>query len=257
MPVVARQRIQSLDRGLQILEYVADKTRPARLAELAELLGVEKSSAHRLVKTLQDRGYVRQDPQTMGYLLHDRIFSLASKLASHMQIHQCAHKYLQRLAGESGETAHLAVRGAGAVVFIDHEFGSHAVGVTTRWGSSEPFHCTALGKALLAGMTRDELKVALGDAPLKRYTRNTITTLSQLADQCVQAERDGVAYDLCEYHDNMNCIGSPIRDFRGKIIAAIGISGPIERMEGQVLKKAAAMVKQNADELSGELGYRQ
>ena len=253
---MAGQRIQSLDRGLQILEFIAQQNQPVRLAELAELLGVEKSSAHRLVSTLADRGYVRQDSETLGYVLYEKIFALASKVASHRRVHEYARKYLRKLAQETGETSHLAVPGDKSVVLVDHEFGSNPVAVTTRWGSDEPLYCTAVGKAVLAGKSDTELKELLGPGRLKRYTKNTITRIDELAKQCQQVEEEQVAFDHEEYQEGMTCLASPVYDFRGRVVAAIGMSSPVERIAESGIKVLAEAVRQCAHGLSAELGYR-
>ncbi len=256
MPVIARQRIQSLDRGLQILEYIANHDGPVRLVELAQLIGIEKSSACRLVLTLADRGYVRQDPETTGYLLDEKVFELAGRLASQRRIQDHVRKYLRHLAQETGETSHLAVRGKGGVVFVDHEFGSQPVAVTSQWGSSEPFHCTALGKALLAGVTEEELKDILGTKSLKQYTPRTVTRLADLAKECRKAREELVAMDDEEYRPGVRCLAAPVFDFRGQVIAAIGISGPLERLTDDTVNAFKQTVKTCARELSFELGHR-
>ena len=256
MQVIARQRIQSLDRGLRILEYIAERDRPTRLGELADLLGVEKSSAHRLVNTLADRGYVRQDVDTLGYVLRDKVFELAGALASRRSVQEYARKYLRKLARETGETAHLAVPGDKNVVLMDHEFGENPVAVTTQWGSNEPLYCTALGKAILAGKSSAEMKELLGPGRLKRYTKNTITRIDELARQCRQVEKELVAFDIEEFNKGMNCLAGPVYDFRGQVVAAIGISGPVERVNKTTMGQMAELVRQCARKLSGELGYQ-
>ena len=256
MAVASRQLIQSLDRGLQILEYVAEQGRPVRLSELAQLLGVEKSSAHRLASTLAVRGYLRQDSKSPGFLLDDKVFTLAGSLDLQRDARQQARRYLQTLVKETGETAHMAVRCRAQAVLVDHEFGSHPVAVTTRWGNSEPLHCTALGKALLAGMNKTQLQEILGKQ-LKRYTKNTITRLDDLMKECRLTKERDIAFDRAEFRQDTNCIASSVHDFRGRVVAAIGISGPAHRLSGRLLQRCAQVVKKCARELSGELGYCQ
>ncbi|MDY6913048.1 MAG: IclR family transcriptional regulator [Planctomycetota bacterium] len=256
MAVAVKQRIQSLDRGLRILEYIAGREKPVRLGELAALLKVEKSSAHRLAGTLADRGYIRRDAESLGYVLHDKVFALAGKSASQRHLHGLARKYLRKLARQTGEMAHLAVRGGDRAVLVDHEFGSNPVGVTTQWGASEPLHCTAIGKALLAGMDKAELKEILTASPLKRYTATTVTTINKLAEQCRQVGQRRLAFDYAEFRENMNCVASPVYGFRGCVVAAIGISGPVEQLNKTATRKAGNFVRDCAMKLSVELGYR-
>ncbi|NLX06669.1 MAG: IclR family transcriptional regulator [Phycisphaerae bacterium] len=253
---VIGQRIQSLDRGLQLLEYIAEQERPVRLTEMARLLEVEKSSAYRLVNTLATRGYVRQEPESSGYLLDERVFDLAGRLAGRRRLGDLARRHLVCLARETGETAHLGVLGDRAVVLVDHEFGSHAVGVTSRSGSSEPLYCTALGKALLAGMTEDELRTAVRSETLKRHTERTVTTYGQLAEETGSVMRTGLARDWEEYRAGVRCLASPVFDFRSRIIGAIGISGPKERIDEQAMTDHGERVRREALALSAELGFR-
>lgn len=225
------------------------------MSALAALLGIEKSSAHRLAATLAARGYLVQDPGTTGYVLHDKVFSLAGRLASRRGLQEHARKYLRRLAQETGETAHLGVRGTGGALLIDHEFGPNPVAVTTQWGGSEPYHCTAIGKALLAGLDKAELREVLGKGRLKRHTARTLTRLDELVTQCAKAAEDGIAADLEEFRPGMHCLAAPVYDFRGRIIAAIGISGPAARLSAKAMPGAVERIRDAATCLSRELGH--
>ncbi len=250
------QRIQSLDRGLQILEYVADQDEPVRLADLAKLLGIEKSSAHRLAATLLDRSFLSQDPDTSGYTLSDRVFTLAGKLASQRGLQQHARKYLRQLARETGETAHLAVPTSEGATFLDHELGPHPIGVTTRCGQSEPYHCTAIGKALMAGMERDEMRDIIGPVRLKAFTENTLTRIDDLVKECATIAEEGLAYDREEYRTGMLCMAAPIYDFRDRVIAALGVSAPANRAPADAQAPIATAVRDCARTLSAEMGNR-
>jgi DNA-binding IclR family transcriptional regulator len=220
------------------------------------LLGVEKSSVHRLAETLADRGYLAKDTETQGYVLHDKVFELAGKLAGRRRIQECARKFLRELAQRTGETAHLAIRGQDGVVFVDHEFGNHAVGVTSQSGSSEPYHCTALGKALLAGCSEEEIRTLAGASGFKRFNSRTITRADKLAEYCRGVWEKGLAGDDEEYRPGVRCLATPVMDMRGRVVAAMGISGPIERMADATMEKVGILVRECGIKLSEELGYR-
>jgi len=258
-PGATGQRIQSLDRGLQILELIAESQQGTSLEELARMLEVEKSSACRLVNTLIERGYVVKDRAC--YFLHDKIFELAGQSASGKRIQTCARKYLLNLVQATGETAHLGVRAGNSreppsgVVLVDHEFGKHALGVTSQWGDREPCHCTALGKALLAGRSEAELKSIMGPGSLKIYTDKTMTRIEQLFHQCRKVRSERLAVDDEEYRQGVRCLASPIFDFRGEIVAAIGISAPTVRMTDSQMEKTGLIVRDAGVEMSRELGY--
>jgi len=256
MTMDIKPKVQSLGRGLYLLEYIAEQDHPVRLAELASLLGVEKSSAYRLVATLADRGYVRKDPHTDGYVLHRKVLELAGKLAGHRQLKECAPKYLEELAEKTGETSHLAVLSSGKVLLVDYRFGSRPIGVTSQAGHAEPLHCTALGKALLAGHDLAQLRSILGGKPLQRYTARTITSLAKLAGECRSAMLDGLAFDNEEFHDGVRCVAAPVFDFSGKVVAGLGISGPSANLPLAVLKEHGLKLRACALKLSHELGYQ-
>jgi len=253
--VLAQNRIQSLDRGLRILEYITDKTEPVRLQELAELLGIEKVSIHRLVNTLADRDYVKQDPVTLGYVAGHKITALTSKQILHQKLLVAARKHFAKLAHQTHETSHIAIRGSGCVVFVDYELGDHLVGVNTKWGDTGPLHCTGVGKALLAGLDEKELREALGCSNLKKYTPNTITKFEDLKKECGVILEKGVAYDHGEYDPDVSCIACPIFGFNHNIVAAIGISAPKRRIDKEQIKKLTPIVRECAIELSKELGH--
>lgn len=251
-----KPKVQSLGRGLRILEHIADQSHPVRLAELSELLGVEKSSAYRLVATLADRGYVRKDSQTDGYVLYKKVFELAGKLVGYRLLKEYAPKYLEALATKTGETSHLAILSSGKVLLIDYRFGSRPIGVTSQSGRVEPIHCTALGKALLAGCDLAQLCRILDEQPLQRYTPKTITSLTRLAAECRAAMCEGLAFDNEEFHNGVRCVASPVFDFSGKVVAALGISGPAANLPVATLKKHGLNICACALELSKEMGYQ-
>ena len=254
MAQVSENRIQSLDRGLQLLEYIAEQDRAVRLRELAELLGVEKMSAHRLVNTLVDRGYVKQDAETLGYVIGEKMLAVACRPASQHRLLTLGRSYVRELARQTHETAHLAVRSQDSAVLIDNEYGDQPVGVTSQCGNRVPLYCSGVGKALIADMDHAELNVALGGGRLRRYTANTITRMADLEEGCRQVQREGVAYDRAEHSLETSCIAAPVRDFRCWVLAAIGISGPTSRFTEEVIQQLTPIVKQYALALSLELG---
>lgn len=256
MTIDVKPKVQSLGRGLFILEYIADQDHPVRLAELSKLLGIEKSSAYRLAATLADRDYLRKDPQTDGYVLHKKVFEIAGRLASHRQLKEYAPRYLEELAAKTGETSHLAVLSSGKVLLSDYRFGSHPIGVTSQSGRMEPLHCTALGKALLAGCDISQLRRILGEKPLRRHTPKTITSLTRLAEECRAAMVEGLAYDNEEFYRGVRCVASPVFDFSEKVVAALGISGPSENLPVAALKKHGREIRACALELSREIGFQ-
>jgi IclR family acetate operon transcriptional repressor len=168
---------------------------------------------------------------------------------------QIAREQVAALAAGTGETTHLAIREGRLVVFIDHELTAQPVGVSVGSGRCEPLHCTAVGKALIADFDQPSLRELLGDAPLTAPVKRTIRTIAKLAMECQKVQKQGFAMDNEEFHKGVRCLAAPIRDASGQIVAAIGISAPVERLSEARCKKVVLEVKAAAAEIGNKLGY--
>jgi len=248
-----RPTIQSLGRGLQLLDHVVLAGKPVPLGQLAELLGIERSSVHRLMATLIAYGYIVQDTSKC-YVPGPAIMELASKVSSREQIHDIAGPYLNDLAERTGEAAHMAVLGRDGVVLTNCVASNHTLAVTSRVGQAEPLHCTALGKALVCEMTDKQLKVLLGKSKLKKYTNSTITSLTKLKEECLQVSKDWLAKDDEEFREGIRCLAAPVKNFSDTIVAAVGISGPTARLGNKQFAEMGKLVRDTGIELSKRLG---
>jgi len=249
------QIIQSLDRGLGILDYLANKDEDVSLNELTSHLNIDKSSTFRLLATLVRRGYVRQNQQTKKYSLGYRIFDLSSSLAARFKLEEAASPFLRELTRRTGESAHLGVHLQGKVTFISRERCRDVLGINTELGRREPLHCTALGKVLLAYFTEEELEDFLQKERLERFATNTIISVNKLKKELQNTRTNGYALDDEEYRIGVRCIASPVYNAEAKVIAALGISGPSSRLTEKRLPKLCTIVKGIADELSQSLGF--
>ncbi|HET9196301.1 MAG TPA: IclR family transcriptional regulator, partial [Vicinamibacterales bacterium] len=164
------------------------------------------------------------------------------------------HQYLRDLTTKLGETSHFAVREGGQVFFVDHHIPTgQVISVAGQTGEFAPLHCTAHGKALLADFDRKALKNLFGRAPLRAYTRNTITSLTTLVRVCGRVRVDGFALDDAEYIEDLRCLAAPIRDSQGEIVASVGISSPVTRLHTKRIPHAAAEVVATAQLISKSL----
>lgn len=224
-----KQAIQSLDRGLVILEAVARSRNPVPFSDLAELLGIDRSSAFRLAKTLKRRGFLASAEGKTDFFLGPSIWRLARQYDWSNVLVKISHEHLQALAHRTAETAHLAVREGRYALFIDQATAKQAVLVAGHAGELMPLHCAALGKALILDFDLRRLKTILGTQPLESFTPQTITQVEKLAEDCGAMRATGVATDSEEYASGLRCLAAPIRDKDGAIIASIGISAPAMR----------------------------
>jgi IclR family acetate operon transcriptional repressor len=221
--------IQSLDRGLSILQAVATSTQPVTLGELSELLGVDRSSAFRLAQTLRRRGFLSTPAGRKDYILGSAMWTLSRQYDWSNMLVRVAHQELKALANSLNETAHLAIREGRNALFIDSVHARHVIVVAGQTGELVPLYSTAHGKALLADSDEKGLRTIFGSDPLQKFTKTTIKTIPALAKECVGIRERGYALDEAEFLEGMRCVAAPIRLNSGMIVGSIGISAPASR----------------------------
>lgn len=221
--------IQSLDRGITILQAVANSRQPMALGEMAKLLDIDRSSAFRLAQTLRRRGFLSTPPGRKDYVLGSAIWTLSRRYDWSNMLVQVAHEDLNALARIINETAHLAIREGKNALFIDSAHATHVIAVAGQTGELVPLYCTAHGKALLADADEKELRALFGAGPLEKFTKNTIASIPALARECRAIRERGYATDEAELRNEMRCVAAPIRLEDGMIIGSIGISAPSSR----------------------------
>jgi DNA-binding IclR family transcriptional regulator len=244
--------IQSLDRGLTLLQFVAQSKRPVSLGEMAELIGVDRSSAFRLAHTLRRRGFLSCPPARKDYVLGSSIWTLSRGYDWSNTLVEVAHRELKFLASEINETAHLAVREGNSALFIDSAHANHVIAVAGQIGELVPLYCTAHGKALLADADEDSLRKQFGAGPLKKHTSSTITTLKALARECASISSRGYAIDEAEFLGGVRCVAAPIR-FANEIVGSIGISAPESRFAKSAIADYAKKVCRVAERIGESL----
>jgi IclR family acetate operon transcriptional repressor len=247
------QPIQSLDRGLVILEAVANSADPMSLNELTDLVGIDRSSVFRLAFTLKRRGFLAYPTGRKDFILGPALWRLSHRYDWGTMLIRVSQEYLKELVRRTNETVHLAIREGKNALFIDHASANHVIAVSGQTGEMVPLHCTAHGKALLAGLDRDELRRIFGNAPLVVHTKQTIGTISDLVRVCTEIQEQGFATDDAEYREGLRCVAAPIRAQRGMIVGSIGISAPAERFPNERYPECGEQVRAIADEISARL----
>jgi DNA-binding IclR family transcriptional regulator len=221
--------VQSLDRGLSILEAVGQSQEPVPLKDLTSLLGIDRSNVFRLANTLRERRFLAHPDGRNEYVLGPAAWRLARRYGRSRLIALC-HDHIRALAENTGETAHLGVREGSQVLFLDHHVAEgQMVTVAGQTGQYLPLYNSAHGKALLADCQLNDLKTIFANVALRAATRRTIVTLDRLAAECTKIRDQGIAVDDRETLDEIRCVAAPIRDPEGRIIASVGISAPLTR----------------------------
>ncbi|MGH7256759.1 MAG: IclR family transcriptional regulator, partial [Nitrospiraceae bacterium] len=223
-------RAQVVERAFQILEAVGKNGADSGVAEIAAALQLHKSTVHRLLCVLERARYVERTEGNGRYRLGASLYRLGMLAAPSMDLAAIARSYLHSLAQESGEAAHLGVLRGGEVISIAHAESSRALQTPSTVGRRSPAHCTSLGKAILASLPEEELKELVLRTGLKTYTPKTIVRFADLKRELRRVRNQGYALDEEEIEEGLKCIGAPIWDGRGVVIAAVSIAGPVSRL---------------------------
>jgi IclR family KDG regulon transcriptional repressor len=241
-------------KGLQVVETLSKHPQLSGVSDLARHLGLTKSNTHRLLQTLVACGYARNLDQSGRYELTLKVWEIGAAVLDRLDLRTVAAEYMEALCQVSGETVHLSVLEGAEVIYIAKIDSPHPVRAYSRVGGRAPAHCVATGKALLAhapDLLIDEIA-----RELRPFTRLTITTPSKLRAELGSIRRAGYAANRGEWREGVCGVAAPIWNASGKVIAAIGLSGPADRFKPRSLKRFAPSVVSVAQQISSSLGYR-
>lgn len=251
-----RGGIQSLERAFSILEQVARHRDGITLAELCKAVGLHSSTTFHLVRTMVQLGYASQDADSKRYKIGRKVFALAAGALGENELVNRATPVLEVLTGETGESAHFAIRSGNDVIIVAKTSGTGMFQLVDRAGVVRPANATALGKTLLAGLTEVQLERYFEKSELTRFTPKTIVEREVLLTELDRVRRDGIAFDDGEFDAEVRCVAVPVYDFLGRVAGAIGISGPMWRLSLQSLHEKSKLVRESAAAFSSDLGYR-
>jgi IclR family transcriptional regulator, acetate operon repressor len=220
--------VQSVDRALTLLEVLAGADAPMGVRELAERTGLAQGTAHRLLRGLQLRGYVRHDA-SRKYSVGTAALRLGD--AAQRSLARGARPYLAELVEASGETANLAVLEGDAVVYVAQVPSPHTLRMFAEVGRHVPPHSTAVGKVLLAALPRDRALGILRRTGLPRRTPATITDVETFTTELDAVRERGWAADDEEQEAGVRCLAVPLGS-AGQVLGAVSLSGPAERFGG-------------------------
>jgi len=244
--------VQSVERAVAILEILA-RSGEAGVTEISGELGVHKSSAFRLVSTLERGGLVEQAEDRGKYRLGVGILRLAGATTARLDVVQEARPICRRLASETGETVNIAVLSGGSALYLDQVAGAFALQSHNWVGQHIPLHATSNGKVLLSGLTAEEMVRTVASLPT--YTDSTITTRRRLRDELAEVRARGYAIAVDELEVGLTAVASPIRNAHGDVTASLSVSGPTLRLDRARVDDVLPALVGAADEISHRLGW--
>ncbi|GGV02529.1 IclR family transcriptional regulator [Streptomyces spectabilis] len=240
---------QTVDRALTILPLLAEG--PADLGQVADRLGVHKSTALRLLRTLHEHGLVfRQSDQR--YRLGARLFALAQEAVEHLDVREIAHPHLLALNDRCGHTVHLAVYEEGEVVYIDKVESRYPVRMYSRIGKPVAITVAAVAKLLIADFPEGERRVIAEKLDYPTYTSRSTPNAAAFLKELVQVREQGWATDLGGHEESINCVGAPIRGADGRVVAAMSVSAPNVVVTAEELLTLLPLVRRTAEAISRE-----
>ncbi|WP_449279096.1 IclR family transcriptional regulator [Leucobacter sp. GX24907] len=250
----AQEPVQAVDRALQILEAIADRG-PLTASEIARDLDVHRSTAFRLLGTLEGRRFVVREVGSGPYALGSGALRIAGAVTSRIDFAHEAQAICDEVTAHLGETSNVAILVDGDAVNIAQTTGSSSVAVRDQFvGQRTPAHATSSGKALLAYAGNTAVERAAGS--LQRFSDTTITDPDQLISEMRKVRERGWGSALAEWQDHTNAVAVPVFASDGSVIAALSTTAPAFRMPEELLPRLATELRKFADELARRLGHR-
>ncbi|MDD2282551.1 MAG: IclR family transcriptional regulator [Eubacteriales bacterium] len=246
--------IQSVSRASAIIEALSNHNTMG-VTEIGKFLGLHKSTVYGLISTLEHEGYVQQNPQTGKYALTLKMFEIGGKVFGKLDMRKIARPHIEQIMLKHRETAHLVVPDGLEIVYIDKVECTQSMRICSNVGKRMPFHCTGVGKVLLANMPVEQVDEILRKKGMDAFTENTITDYNLLQKELEKIKVLGYAVDNEEAELGLRCVAAPIRDINGKVIAATSVSGPKVRMDDEKIKGIVADLMAMNEEISAKLGY--
>jgi IclR family transcriptional regulator, KDG regulon repressor len=249
-----RYLINSILRASNILKcFSGDKTH-FKITELARHLGLDRSTTYRILLSLEKAGFVEKD-ETGTYSLGLAAFEIGNAYLMQTDLIQVSKPIMADLASKVQETVHLAVLSDIEIVYVDKVDSPRTLGVISKLGQRGPLHCTSLGKTLLAFQPEDEQARIIQRIRMNPFTSRTITTKPRLIEELRIIKKQGYALDRREIEEDVECIGAPILNHFGNVIAALSISGPQKKIGTPREKQFIHDVVKAAALISSKMGY--
>ena len=247
---------QTAEKLLQVLEALACQSRPVKLIDLARELGMNTSTLYRFLAALQNQGYIARQEESSKYALNLKLCYLAEQVKKSSSIASILHPAVVEVGELFQEAAHLAQEENRHIVYVDNAAGaSQMLVIRQHIGKTAPMHCTGVGKLLLLEYTDSQLDALISELGLPRYTEHTLTTAQALRAELEQVRAQGYAFDNEECEIGVRCLAVPVRNYTGKIVAGLSVSGPTARITDAVVQEKLPAFLDIAQRASLDLGY--
>ena len=255
-PGAVTGQVQSLTRGLSLLEALARAEGGLTLTDVAQRVQLAPSTAHRLLSTLEKMGYVYQAGDLGRWYVGLQAFTVGTSFLANRDFVAQSHPYMRRLMEQSGETANLGILEGTDAVFIDQVQCREMMRTIVKLGSRVPLHASGVGKAIFASLSDEQIDAILKVRGLPRITENTITSPETMWASVRVIRQRGWSFDDEEHAVSTRCVAAPIYDEHAEPLGAISLAGPSSRLPDARIKQLGPIVAHTAEELTRRLGGR-
>ena len=247
--------IKVLKKTFAVLDVLLEQRSPMSMSEISERLDFYPSTVHRILDTLKYGGYVEQNPNNLKYQLGLKLLELGMAKINQIDLVKEARPFLKELAKKCDETVHLAILEDNNVIYLAKEESSQTIRMISYVGKRAPLHCTGLGKVLLAYLPLKDRDKIIDRIELFQLTNNTIIEKEKLREELNKIREKGFALDEEENENDVRCIAAPVKDYKGKVIAAVSVSSPIYRLNKEKQDGIKEELIDTAKKISYSLGY--
>jgi DNA-binding IclR family transcriptional regulator len=248
--------VKSAARVLAVIRLLTSEVNGAKFGDICEQLKIPKSSAHALLATMTDQGFLMIDSNTHVYRIGVRLWEAGQTYIQTFDLPSIAQPFVEAVRDALGETVQLAILDGIENVYIAKVNSDQRLEVRSRVGSRYPAYATGLGKVLLAGLSDAEIRYRFEGVTLEAFTDRTITELDKLLEIIREIRSTGYGNDDGEYTSNVVCVAVPIRQHSGDVIAAMSVSVPEVRATSESGRLLLDVLLQQAEAMSTALGYR-
>lgn len=249
---VKTKSVPAIEKAMVILEELATSQSGLSLSELTRNLSLPKSSTFGLLLTLERLGYLHRNENTGRYMFGMKIFTLANMAMNGLNLRKVASPYMRELMKKTKLTVHMTIQEQNEAVIIEKVEATYTPKVETWVGKRMGIHCTAAGKALISNWDENDINRLITHG-LPRYNENTIVSPKKLREELASVRQHGYSLDVEEETIGSRCIGAPIHNQTGRIVAALSVAGYKQQIQNDTLPLLISYVKETANEISQEL----
>lgn len=243
----------TVEKALKILELLAEQSMLS--VQIQKELNYNKSTVHRLLKTLEERGFVEKNEITNQYHIGLKLVEIASIRLNNMELKIEASPFIRALVNKIKQPAQIAIYDNGEAIFIEKIQEYHHMRMYSQIGKRIPIYCSSVGKALVLNRRDNEILEVLNKQEMISFTKTTLTEPQKVLDEIRMARKTGYTIDNEEHEEGIFCIAAPIFDYRGQIIAAISTAGTNNTFLHDSNAEIINDIKETAKQISARMGY--